>query len=168
MFPQAWTYNDHGPFPSVTITSKTKECSTNTSQKQSECDGLGDISLGNSVILGKLDSLNGEGVEIKGISSPGGKADEKENPVHGSKFPQKTERVAELGRVLPFCIGLASLLVCDDNTLFPDEEILDALFGCGNDTDCDWVGRHVERCHVCRRRRDGSEPEIAAIVVEKD
>lgn len=64
------TYDNHGPFPSITIASKTEEGSTNRAQEKCKCNGLRDVGLSNRIVFGKLDSLDGEGVEVKGIGSP--------------------------------------------------------------------------------------------------
>jgi hypothetical protein len=52
----------------------------------------------------------------------------------------QTKRVLERSWVLPEYIVLSGLIVGDDSSLFPDEEIFDSLFGAGNDTPSDGIG----------------------------
>lgn len=84
-------------------------------------------------------------MEVKGISSPGGKTDNEEDPATQRQHSHEAEGVAELGRVLPFGKGLAGI-VGNDDTLLPDEEVLPRLLRGGPDTDCEGVcgliGRH--------------------------
>lgn len=61
-------------------------------------------------------------MEVESISSPGGKTDKEEDPVHGGKLCHQAERVSKLRRSLPFGRGFATLII-DNNSLLPFEEI---------------------------------------------
>lgn len=137
---------DHRPLSAPFVTSKTKDGSSNGAKQECKSDGLGDVCLGDMIVLGELDSLNGQSVKVERISGPSSKSNEEKDPVHGTELSHQAERVAEPWWSLPFCGRLTTFIV-DDNTLLPYEEIRPRLLGCGYDTLSDGIGGLVDRRH---------------------
>lgn len=137
---------DHRPLSAPLVTSKAKDSSSNRTKQECKSDGLGDVCLGDMIILGELDGLDGQRVKVESISSPSSETNKEEDPVHGTELSHQAERVPELWWSLPFCGRLTTFIV-DDNTLLPDEEIGPRLLGCGYDTLSDGIGGLVDRRH---------------------
>lgn len=123
---------DHGPLATILVTSETEEGGADGAEEESQGDGGGDVGLGGVVVLGQLDSLDGEGVEVKGISGPGAEADDEEDPVLERELGHQTDGVLERVGIPPFS-SLLTMLVVDDDALLPDEEVLEGLLGRGQD-----------------------------------
>lgn len=79
-------------------------------------------------------------MEIKSIGSPGTETNDEVEPVLGPELSHQAEGVDPWLRVLPLCVGLA-LLIGNDDTLLPDEEIVEGLLSSGDDTLGEGVGR---------------------------
>src|SRR5699024_1042229 len=110
------------------VTSQAKESSADGAEKQSQCDGGGDIGLGGVVIVGKLLGLDGEGVEVKGVRGPGRETAEKEDPALGREHAEKLEGILDTFEIPPLACGLA-VLIANQDSPFPNEEILQGLLG---------------------------------------
>lgn len=78
-------------------------------------------------------------MEIKSISRPGAEADDEEDPVFGRELSHQTEGILNGIGVSPFAMCLA-MLVGDNNTLIPDEEVTERLFGSCEDALSERVG----------------------------
>jgi hypothetical protein len=139
--------NDHGPLTAEAVARETEKGGTDTPQQQGESDGRGYVSLRFAIVIGQLDLLDRERMEVKRICGPRGKTNEEEEPVTGTQQHEKTDRVLERLRVLPLRIGLA-LLVLDNNTLLPSEEVAPGLLRYGEDPVSDGLSRLVLRRHA--------------------
>lgn len=123
---------DHGPLATPFVSSKAKYGSTDGSEKESEGDGGGDVGLTGLVIVGQLLGLDGKGVEIKSISSPSGQSHEEKDPITASQLSHEADGVLDGLRVPPFR-RLFAVVVGDDDTLLPYEEVSEGLFGSSKD-----------------------------------
>lgn len=114
----------------VPVTQKTKDRRSDRSKKQCQGNSSADLRLTRIVIIGKLDRLDAEGVEIKGIRSPSRKADNKVKPARGRELHEERDRVAKRFGLLPFRPRLA-IFVADLYPLRPDEEVAEGLLSSG-------------------------------------
>jgi hypothetical protein len=128
------------------ISSKTEEGSADRSEQQSKSDGGGDAGVGLLVVCRKLGSLDRQGVEVEGVSSPCKEADDEVQPILPSQLSEERKWVLERLRLLPLAVLLA-IVVPDHNTLVPDEQVLEALFGGGEGALGQRVGGSVGACH---------------------
>ena len=97
------------------------------------------------VVFGKLGGLDGQSVEVESISCPGKESNQEVQPVLPAKLGEKADGVLERLWPLPLAVLLA-IVVCDDYALVPGEEVLQTLFGSGDDA----LGQRVSRT-VCGR-----------------
>jgi hypothetical protein len=128
------------------VSSDTEECSADGSEQQSESDGGSDAGVGLLVVCRKLGRLDRQGVEVESIGSPCKEADNEVQPILPSQLGEEGERVLERLRLLPFAVLLA-VVVPDHDTLVPDEEVLETLFGGGEGALGQRVGGSVGACH---------------------
>lgn len=142
--------DNHGPFATKLVSRETEDGSTDGAEKQSKGDGSGDVGVGSVIVFGKLGGLNGQGVEVKGIGTPSGETDDEEEPVLGAQLSHETDGVLQRLRGPPFSVLLA-VFIADNNSLFPDEEVPEGLFGSWDDTLCNGVSRLVNGSHDSQR-----------------
>lgn len=137
---------DHRPFATPLVTCEAEHSSSYRSQKESKSNGLGDVGLGDLVVLCEFDCLDGQSVKVKGVSSPRSKTNDEEDPVHCSELRHQAKRVDELWRRLPFGRGFSTVIV-DDDSLLPLEKIGPRLLGCWPDSLSDWISRLIDCRH---------------------
>lgn len=140
-----WVTYNHRPLATPFVTCETKDRSTDRSQQECESDGGRDIGLGAVVVLGQLDSLDRERVEVEGVSRPRSKADDEVEPVFRAQLSKKRDWVLQRFRCLPLSVLLA-VLVPDDNSLLPHKQVLQGLLSRGQDT----LGNRVRGLIDCR------------------
>lgn len=120
--------DNHGPLASPLVSGQTEDSGTNGAKQQGEGNRSRDISVAAVVVLGQFGRLDREGVEVEGISTPSAESDDEEKPVFGAELGQQAEGVLQRLWGLPFGVLLA-IVVCDNDTLLPDEEVTPRLFG---------------------------------------
>lgn len=69
----------HWPFPAKLVPCQSEDGSTDGSQKEGEGDGGRDCGVGGLIIIGELDGLDGEGVEVESVRGPRGETDEEKS-----------------------------------------------------------------------------------------
>lgn len=85
-------------------------------------------------------------MEVESICGPCAEANQKVCPVLGIKLREEADRVLQWSRCLPFRVLFAEV-VCDDNSLLPDEEVFPALLGCGEGALSQRVRRVIAGSH---------------------
>lgn len=138
---------NHGPLATELVTSKTEECSTDGSKQQCQGDGGGDRCVTPVVVCRQFCCLDGQGVEVKGIGCPGEEAHKEVGPVLQTQLRKQTDWVLQGLGLLPLA-GLLAILIPDNHTLLPLEEVAPCLFGRCEGALGKRIGRSVTRC--CR------------------
>lgn len=77
-------------------------------------------------------------MEVERICAPCCETNNEEQPVPRGELREQADGIAEGMRFCPFCRCLA-LAVCDDDALFPGEEVFPGLFGGGKDSPRYWI-----------------------------
>jgi len=77
-------------------------------------------------------------VEVKGIGSPCEESDKEVEPILQAELSEQADGILERLWLLPLAVLLA-VVIANDYTLVPSEEILETLFGGGDDTLRQWV-----------------------------
>ena len=130
----------------VPVTQETKDRRSNRSKKQGQGNSSADLRFTRVVIIGKLDRLDAQSVEIKGIRSPSRKPDNKVKPARGRELHEERNGIAKGLGLLPFRPRFAKFIAYL-YPLRPDEEVAEGLFGGGPGSCGDGLRRRASGFH---------------------
>jgi hypothetical protein len=85
-------------------------------------------------------------VEVEGISGPCKETDDEVQPILETELSEEADGVLQRLRLLPFAVLLA-IVVPDNDSLVPDEQIPEGLLSSRDSALCQRVGRSVGARH---------------------